>query len=84
MVYKEYLTPFIIGISANVYNALIVHINFVVYGIISRQFIHTGTNVVSGTSEFLPSEPPVRITGDGTSSLERNRKKNNSLIQLKR
>ena len=39
VIYKEYLTPFIIGIPANVYNALIVHVNFEVYGIISRQFI---------------------------------------------
>ena len=36
---KEYLTPFITGIPSNVYNALIVHFNFVVYGIISWHFI---------------------------------------------
>ena len=29
----------------------------------------TGTNEVSGTSEFLPLEPPVRATGAGKSSL---------------
>ena len=39
IIYKEYLTPFIIGIPTNVYNALIVHVNIEVYGIISRQFI---------------------------------------------
>ena len=32
----------------------------------------TGTNEVSGTSEFLPLEPPVRVTGAGKSSLRRN------------
>ena len=35
----------------------------------------TGTNEVSGTSEFLPLEPPVPDTGAGKSSLERNHKK---------
>ena len=30
---------------------------------------------MSGTSEFLPLEPPVRVTGAGKSSLGRNRKK---------
>ena len=34
--------------------------------------IGTGTNEVSGTSEFLPLEPPVRDTGAGKSSLRRN------------
>ena len=29
-------------------------------------------NEVSGTSEFLPLEPPVRVTGAGKSSLRRN------------
>ena len=32
----------------------------------------TGTNEVSGTSEFLPLEPPVRVTGAGKSSLRKN------------
>ena len=32
----------------------------------------TGTNEVSGTSEFLPLEPPLRVTGASKSSLERN------------
>ena len=40
---------------------------------------NTGTNEVSGTSEFLPLEPPVRVTGAGKSSLERNHTK---LIRL--
>ena len=40
LIYKEYLTPFIIGIPANVYSALIVHVNLEVYGIISRHFIY--------------------------------------------
>ena len=35
----------------------------------------TGTNKVSGTSEFLPLEPPVHETGAGKSSLRRNWKK---------
>ena len=35
----------------------------------------TGTNEVSGTSEFLPLEPPVPVTGAGKSSLVRNRTK---------
>ena len=39
VIHKEYLTPFMIGIPENVYKALIVHVNFEVYGIISRQFI---------------------------------------------
>ena len=30
---------------------------------------------MSGTSEFLPLEPPVRDTGAGKSSLERNQTK---------
>ena len=30
---------------------------------------NTGTNVVSETSEFLPLEPPVRVTGGDKSSL---------------
>ena len=30
---------------------------------------------MSGTSEFLPLEPPVRVTGAGKSSLRRNPKK---------
>ena len=30
---------------------------------------------MSGTSEFLPLEPPVPVTGAGKSSLERNRTK---------
>ena len=34
---------------------------------------NTGTNVVSETSEFLPLEPPVRVTGGGRSSLGGNR-----------
>ena len=29
-------------------------------------------NEVSGTSEFLPLEPPVRVTGAGKSSLRQN------------
>ena len=37
--------------------------------------VGTGTNEVSGTSEFLPLEPPVRVTGAGKSSLERNHTK---------
>ena len=37
------------------------------------QMICTGTNEVSGTSEFLPLEPPVRVTGAGKSSSRRNR-----------
>ena len=37
--------------------------------------VGTGTNEVSGTSEFLPLEPPVRVTGAGKSSLRRNRTK---------
>ena len=36
------------------------------------KFQNTGTNEVSGTSEFLPLEPPVRDTGASKSSLERN------------
>ena len=36
---------------------------------------NTGTNEVSGTSEFLALEPPVRETGAGKSSLRRNRTK---------
>ena len=35
----------------------------------------TGTNEVSGTSEFLPLEPPVRVTGASKSSLRRKRAK---------
>ena len=35
----------------------------------------TGTNEVSGTSEFLPLEPPVRVTGAGKSSLGGNHTK---------
>ena len=35
----------------------------------------TGTNEVSGTIEFLPLEPPVRVTGAGKSSLVRNQTK---------
>ena len=35
----------------------------------------TEKNEVSGTSEFLPLEPPVRDTGAGRSSLVRNRTK---------
>ena len=35
----------------------------------------TGTNEVSGTSEFLPLEPPVRDTGAGKSSLRQNHTK---------
>ena len=42
---------------------------------------NTGTNEVSGTSEFLPLEPPVRVTGAGKSSLRKNRTK---LIRLHR
>ena len=30
---------------------------------------------MSGTSEFLPLEPPVRVTGAGKSSLGKNRTK---------
>ena len=37
--------------------------------------VGTGTNEVSGTSEFLPLEPPVRVTGAGKSSLGGNRTK---------
>ena len=36
--------------------------------------IDTGTNEVSGTSEFLPLEPPVPVTGAGKSSLRGNHK----------
>ena len=36
---------------------------------IKSKFLGTGTNEVSGTSEFLPLEPPVRVTGAGKSSL---------------
>ena len=35
----------------------------------------TGTNEVSGTSEFLPLEPPVPATGAGKSSLGGNGRK---------
>ena len=41
--------------------------------------LSTGTNEVSGTSEFLPLEPPVRVTGAGKSSLGKNHAK---LIRL--
>ena len=37
-----------------------------------NSYVSTGTNVVSETSEFLPLEPPVRVTGGGRSSLRRN------------
>ena len=37
--------------------------------------MNTGTNKVSGTSEFLPLEPPLPVTGAGKSSLERNHTK---------
>ena len=33
---------------------------------------NTGTNEVSGTGEFLPLKPPVRVTGAGKSNLVRN------------
>ena len=38
-------------------------------------FISTGTDEVSGTSEFLPLEPPVPDIGAGKSSLWRNHAK---------
>ena len=37
--------------------------------------VGTGTNKVSGTSEFIPLEPPVRVTGACKSSLGENQKK---------
>ena len=37
--------------------------------------MNTGTNEVSGTSEFLPLEPPVPVTGAGKSSLRGNHAK---------
>ena len=40
-----------------------------------KAFQHTGMNEVSGTSEFLPLEPPAPVTGAGKSSLGRNHTK---------
>ena len=38
---------------------------------------------MSGTSEFLPLEPPVRVTGAGKSSLVRNHAKLGRLHSFK-
>ena len=43
----------------------------------------TGTNEVSGTSEFLPLEPPVRVTGTSKSSLGGNHTKLRRLHSFK-
>ena len=45
-----------------------------------KKIRNTGTNEVSGTSEFLPSEPPVRVTRAGKSSLGRKRAKLSCLL----
>ena len=37
--------------------------------------VGTGTNKVSGTSEYIPLEPPVHVIGAGKSSLGENQKK---------
>ena len=55
---------------------LILYLNVLYLVLKKLQTIHdTGTNEVSGTSEFLPLEPPVRVTGAGKSSLRGNEKK---------
>ena len=45
------------------------------FGVVKNRYQINATNEVSGTSEFLSLEPPVRVTGAGKSSLRENHAK---------